>query len=128
MPHTKEGQKNTSAGFLGDVHASAEPLHPADIYKKHQVFGVLYQNWNPATLKDGDVLVVRNNQSFFASLTAGNNFRAGIDGLRATVDFEEETELESEQSLQKQATLLITRSFRGRALQFFRDPNSSRYA
>ena len=127
VPNGAEGLKSAPVGFLGDVHASGEPLHPADIYKKHQVFGVLYQNWNPATLKDGDVLVVRNNQSFFTTLTAGSNSHGDVEGLMTMVDYEEGIEMESEDSSQCLDTIVDTgKSFRARALQFFRDPNSSR--
>ena len=105
------------AGFLGDVHAtSAEPLHPRDIFRKHPQHGVLYQNWNLSALKDGDVLVVRNNDSFFAAIL-------GDTGQRHPLPAPPDTSFRVEDGAQHQNI-----SFQSRAMKFFRDPNSSRCA
>jgi hypothetical protein len=108
----------SSVGFLGDVHAtSAEPLQPRHIFRKHPCYGVLYQNWDPAHLKDGDVLVVRNNQSFFDAMNAGTTLAAS----------QAQDNAEPSQSCQwvDQHIADEQLSFRSKLLRFFRDPNSS---
>jgi len=60
--------------FLGEHAAAlAEPLGASHVYRKHPLHGVLYQNWTCSMLEDGDVLVVRHHDSFFAAASVGTN-------------------------------------------------------
>lgn len=114
---------DSCAGFLGDVHAtSAEPLHPRDIFRKHPLHGVLYHNWNLGALKDGDVLVVRNNHSFFAAMTAGRMpYDVGHRQQRPPTPSDTPSGVEAgAPEPTRQAP-----TFRSQAMQFFREPNSS---
>lgn len=110
-----------AAGFLGDVaEASADPLHPHNLYRRHHHHGMLYQNWSVVCLKDGDILVVRNHEAFFTALNSLSPALYSVLGAPGAVTLPD--------SLPEvpQAEELTPPTFRMRALRFVTDPNSSR--